>query len=176
MSLQLRLTFFANFVVAIAAVFFVVLLFLEARPTSPQEREGAIVLKEPLDQAGRSQLHYAARDGNLVQANQLIRAGANVNMKDANGYTPLHFAAQGQKLEVAKLLVKAGAEVDAKDKHGNSPLNKAVFHYTDTGDLIQFLRANGADPNEQNNYGVSPVALARQIANYDVAKFFDDLP
>jgi len=36
------------------------------------------------------------------------------------------------------------------------------------------LRAAGADPMLKNNSGVSPIELARNIANYDVAQFFSD--
>ena len=37
-------------------------------------------------------------------------------------------------------------------------------------------RQHGADPFQQNNYGVSAVSLARTIADYDVAQYFRDLP
>ena len=43
------------------------------------------------------------------------------------------------------------------------------------GSVIQALRAGGADPNRQNKAGVSPVALARRIGNYNVAQFFSDV-
>jgi ankyrin repeat protein len=132
--------------------------------------------KEHLDRAGRSQLHYAAANGNVREVARLIRAGADINLADNNGFTALHFATQQHMVEVAKLLVEAGAQMDAKDEHGNTPLSNAVFSYSGDGQLIQILRASGADPFAKNNYGVSPVELARNIANYDVAKFFDDLP
>lgn len=41
--------------------------------------------------------------------------------------------------------------------------------------MIGLLRRNGANPNLMNNYGVSPLKLAMQIANYDVKRFFADL-
>jgi len=44
------------------------------------------------------------------------------------------------------------------------------------GGLIALLRSHGADPHAENKHGVSPVSLARTIANYDIAQFFKDLP
>ena len=42
--------------------------------------------------------------------------------------------------------------------------------------LIQLCARRGADPRVKNKHGVSPVKLARTIANYDVRQFFTDLP
>ena len=130
---------------------------------------------EKLDRGGRSELHNAVIDQRTERVAELLAAGANVNRADKNGWTPLHFAAQGQAVDVAKMLMDAGANPNAQDVHGNTPLFKAVFGSRGEGRLIQLLRENGADPFVSNKHGVSPISLARQIANYDVAKWFDDL-
>ena len=59
---------------------------------------------------------------------------------------------------------------------GNSALFIAVFNSLGRGDMIALLRERGADPRLANNSGQTPVGLARLIANYDVARFFADLP
>jgi uncharacterized protein len=132
---------------------------------------------EPLkcDREGRTELHYAACDGDLIKVQKLILSGANVIQKDKLGVTPLHFAAQSQSSQIISLLLDSGAEVDARDDNGNTPLSDAVFYYRSDGSSIQILRRFGADPNLENNYGQTPLNLARLIANYDVAKYFDDL-
>jgi ankyrin repeat protein len=89
---------------------------------------------------------------------------------------PLHFAAQEESLRVAALLLEQGADVDAEDRSGNTPLSNAVFNSRGRGDMIQLLRAHGADPMKRNHYGQTPVSLARLIANYPVARWFEDLP
>jgi hypothetical protein len=33
----------------------------------------------------------------------------------------------------------------------------------------------GADPKKPNKSGVSPLSLARIVANYDIAQFYDDI-
>jgi ankyrin repeat protein len=74
------------------------------------------------------------------------------------------------------MLIEAGARVDVRDSYGNTPLWRAVMESRGDGSVIAVLRLAGADPYVENNSGVSPVALARRIGNYDVKQFFSDLP
>lgn len=130
-----------------------------------------------LDRLGRSPLHYVAGDGDAAKVTDRLHAGDDVNLADKNGWTPLHFAAQATAAPVIRLLLAANATIDPRDSHGNTPLSNAVFNYRGgDGDAIHALRDVGADPYRVNNHGVSPCSLARQIANYDVARFFADLP
>jgi uncharacterized protein len=129
-----------------------------------------------VDRLGRTPLHYAANEGRARDIELLIEAGSNLNATDDNGCTPLHFAAQSGNIKVVALLLLNGADVNALDLNGNSPLADAVFSCSGDGTLISALRSAGADPFKQNNYGVSPISLAREIVNCDVAKFFSDLP
>jgi ankyrin repeat protein len=132
--------------------------------------------RRKLDEFRRSELHYAARDGNPDRARSELASGADVNAADANGWTPLHFAAQAQSAAVVRLLLESGADVHASDAHGNTALSRAVFAYKDDPATIEALRAAGADPLKTNKHGVSPLSLARTIANFDVAKCFADFP
>jgi ankyrin repeat protein len=131
--------------------------------------------KTILDRAGRSPLHYAAAERDSDYVSELIQEGADVNLADKNGWTPLHFAAQSNNAEIARLLLDSGAFVDPRDGYGNTPLSTAVFNSRGDGELIGSLRTRGANPNSKNESGVSPVRLARTIANYNVAQFFADL-
>jgi ankyrin repeat protein len=140
------------------------------RLSSQQEKANS------LDRAGRSPLHYAAQEPDLSLAKRLILEGCDVNLPDRHGWTPLHFAAQEKDLAFASLLLDSGALVDPQDSHGNTPLSTAVFNSRGNGELIKLLREHGADPYLKNNHGVSPLGLSRNIANYDVAQFFRDLP
>jgi ankyrin repeat protein len=129
-----------------------------------------------VDASGRTELHYAAVDGNEALCRQLLAAGADPNAQDDNGWTPLHFAAQAVSAPVAALLLGASADPGLRDAHGNTPLSRAVFCSGGDGSVIALLRGAGADPHACNHHGVSPVALARSIGNYDVARFFADVP
>ena len=128
-----------------------------------------------LDDFGRSDLHYAARDSDLAAVQKLVTLGADVNLQDKQGWTPLHFAAQALSKEVTTFLLAHGASVDPVDCYGNTPLFKATYASQDDGSVIRALRNAGADPRKKNTSGVSPLALARTIANYDIAQFYSDL-
>jgi hypothetical protein len=128
-----------------------------------------------IDRDKRMELHYAARDNDLNLARALVEAGADVNAQDSSGFAPLHFAASQWAVDVARLLLAAGARVDPVNRHGNTPLWDAVFNSRGRGELIDALRAAGADPRHMNAAGKTPLGLARIIANYDVSQFFADL-
>jgi ankyrin repeat protein len=131
---------------------------------------------EAVDRYRRTALHYAALNNDLAEVGRLLDAGFAPTTADKAGWTPLHFAAQEYAGGAAKLLIQHGALVDAQDSHGNTPLAKAVFYSQGRGELIRLLREAGADPQLKNKHGVSPVKLARTIANYDVRQFFSDVP
>ena len=128
------------------------------------------------DRLGRTELHYACADANVDLARKLIQGGANHDLADSHGWTPLHFAAQAQAADLVALLLATGATPDPIDSNGNTPLWTAVLNSHGRGAIIEQLRAAGADPYRLNNHGVSPLSLARTIANYDVARYFGDLP
>lgn len=132
-------------------------------------------MNEKLDRDGRSQLHAAAASNDIESARALLADGADVNLHDRLGFTPLHFAAQEWAVEVASLLLENGAEVESLNMYGNTPLFVATVASRGRGDLIELLRRYGADPLRENTSGQTPVGLARLIANYDVAQFFDDV-
>jgi ankyrin repeat protein len=129
-----------------------------------------------VDRAGRSELHYCAISGDGDRARELIREGAAVDLQDRAGFAPLHVAAQAWSVAVARALLEAGASVDIRNAYGNTPLWVAVFSSRGRGELIELLRAAGASPLALNASGQTPLALARLIANYDVRRFFEDLP
>ena len=140
-----------------------------------QDGAGATVRGMDVDQYGRTALHEAALKGDARQMRALLDGGLDPNVGDRRGFTALHFAAQQGSIEAALLLLDAGADVDPVDSYGNTPLWVAVFNSRGNGDLIELLRAHGADPHHANNAGRSPAALAHLICNFDVAQFFGDV-
>jgi len=129
------------------------------------------------DEYGRTKLHYVVVDepanSHRSLISELIASGFDPNQKDNQGWTPLHFAAQEWSEEAAKTLLENGAEVDITDSNGNTPLWRAVFSSRGRGELIKLLLVSGADPNKQNQSGVSPRSLADTISNYDITQYFD---
>lgn len=71
-------------------------------------------------------LLYAARDGQLESARQLVKAGAPLEQAEYNDITALLMAVSNDHHDVAKLLIEAGANVNAADWYGRRPLWAAV--------------------------------------------------
>ena len=85
-----------------------------------------------LDRAGRSELHYAACDGDFAAVEKLVAAGADVNLQDKRCWAPLHFAAQARSEKITRYLIAHGAIVDLEDGYGNTSLSTATFNYGET--------------------------------------------
>lgn len=123
-----------------------------------------------------SDLHEAALNDDAARVAELIDAGADLDLQTRDGLVPLHLAAQQYSVESARLLLDAGAAVDVRDVDGNSPLMNAAFESSGRGRMIELLREHGADPDLANRHGQTPRGLAKLLANYDVAQFFEDWP
>jgi ankyrin repeat protein len=129
-----------------------------------------------MDPEGRTELHYAALANDRRNVGTRLAAGDDPDAPDRHGLTPLHMAAQVGAWDAARELLDHGATVDLPNDAGNTPLFVAVFNCRGGGGLIELLRQRGADPLRANDSGQTPLGLARMIANYDVGRFFADLP
>ncbi len=100
------------------------------------------------------------RDARVVSV--LIKAGANVNVKDAGGMTALMVAG---KADIAKALIKAGADVNAADNQGWTPLIYAVSKATMDKSLtpvVGVLVKAGAKIEMKDKDGDTAVSLAKK--------------
>eukprot|EP00565_Helicotheca_tamesis_P001829 CAMPEP_0185725072 /NCGR_PEP_ID=MMETSP1171-20130828/1398_1 /TAXON_ID=374046 /ORGANISM="Helicotheca tamensis, Strain CCMP826" /LENGTH=72 /DNA_ID=CAMNT_0028393083 /DNA_START=74 /DNA_END=289 /DNA_ORIENTATION=- len=62
------------------------------------------------DEAGHTQLHYAAYYGNLETTRKLISMGADIDKPNNRGSTPLHVAAREGHEDVVEVLCSQGAD------------------------------------------------------------------
>ena len=79
---------------------------------------------------GFTPLLYAAREGCLECARELVAAGAQLNMTDPDGITPLLSALLNAHFDTAKYLLGAGANPHKWDWWGRTPLYAAVDYNT----------------------------------------------
>ena len=77
------------------------------------------------DKESRTPLMYAVLNGNFLVVEQLIKAGANINMQDAAGMSALHLATQAGYTVIIEDLLAAGADLDIRNKQGRTPVQLA---------------------------------------------------
>ncbi|CAG9134034.1 unnamed protein product [Plutella xylostella] len=105
-------------------------------------------------------LHLAAEDGHAECAKTLLDHGAPIDGPNCMGQTPLHLAALAQSIEVVELLVGRRANVKAKDNGGRTPLYSGIVRGARVCDVARILLSVGADANEPDIYGYTPLHIA----------------
>jgi len=76
-------------------------------------------------------LHMAVLQGNIGVIRQYIKAGSDLNEKDAYGSTPLIISTTFGNAEAAKALIEAGADMAIRDSYGSQvPFTLPLFYAT----------------------------------------------
>ncbi|MEJ0038222.1 MAG: ankyrin repeat domain-containing protein [Gammaproteobacteria bacterium] len=91
-----------------------------ARKVTSEPRE------KDMDWGGFTPLLYAAREGCIECAKELLAGGADINLQDPHGTTPLVLAIINSRFDMAKFLIEAGASIQIWDFVGVTPLYAAV--------------------------------------------------
>lgn len=97
------------------------------------------------DDRGYNALMIAARKNNVGAMAELMKAGANVNLKTRHGHTAIHEVIKNKNQEALELLIKGKANLEIKNLESETPLYVAVDHRFVEG--VQLLLEKGADPN-----------------------------
>jgi uncharacterized protein len=77
---------------------------------------------------GRTALMYASEEGHVGVVRWLLRKGAAMNERDADGWTALWDACYGGHLPVVRLLTEGGADPTIASDEGTTPLMIASWH------------------------------------------------
>jgi uncharacterized protein len=100
------------------------------------------VITEPrpkdMNKGGFTPLLYAAREGCVECAKNLISAGADPDLDDPDRVTPINMALLNLHFEFAAYMIKAGADLEKWDLFGRSP----VYMAADVSTLP--MKGNGA--------------------------------
>jgi len=147
---------------------------------------------ESVNQDGQTVLMLAARAGSLDVAKSLVRGGADVNAREFwRGQSVLMWAADARFPELVQLLIDNGADVTGRANANDwaaQITSEPRAQYRPTGGLTALLYAArsgctrcveaildaGADVNQPNPDGVTPVMTAIDNFAYDAAKLLLD--
>ena len=76
-----------------------------------------------VNEFGHTPLSTAAYAGSLKYVKVLIDLGADVMLKDSDGWTALHFAMATKNYDIAKFLMSVGADTKELTNDGQKPLD-----------------------------------------------------
>src|SRR5215470_19876218 len=120
---------------------------------------------------GATPLLLAAEVNNTEVVKVLLDAGADPRITTEQGMTPLIMAAgggtdiqrervpeeQAKAIETVKLLAEHGVDITAVGQYGWTALHAAS--YQGLKDVIQYLVSKGADVNEMDSFGQTPLSI-----------------
>ncbi|NXI94033.1 BARD1 protein, partial [Psophia crepitans] len=107
---------------------------------------------------GETLLHVASIKGDLAAVEQLLKNGADPNVKDNAGWTPLHEACNHGHREVVELLLQYKALVNTTGYQNDSPLHDAAKNGHVS--IVELLLLHGASRGAVNIFGLRPVDYA----------------
>jgi hypothetical protein len=83
-------------------------------------------------------LVWASEMGSTECVKKLLKAGADPNKFEYDGWSALHWAATNWRLSVMRLLLTHGARIDQRDDQGRTPLDWAIAReFWDGANLLQ---------------------------------------
>lgn len=150
-----------------------------------------------------NELFDAVKAGNLNKVQELVKNGADLNLKDQYGSTLLHRAANWQKNAILKYLLENGANPNIKSGEHNLPAfqgaalmnnieavklliehgadvkqidtdGNTAIHYSANPDYLKLMIEHGADVNSKNNNNSTPLHWANTNINLEGIKVLLD--
>ncbi len=109
---------------------------------------------------GRTPLHYATT---AAATKLLLDAGADIAARDDTGCTPLVAACADRHDEVVAVLLARGSDVRSTDEKGRAALHNVALTRTAGPRQIRRLVEAGADPNQPDADGRTPLHIAAGV-------------
>ncbi|KAF8244599.1 ankyrin [Wilcoxina mikolae CBS 423.85] len=101
-------------------------------------------------------------DNTFGVVRELLRRGANVNVRSCNNSTPLHQAATENKGYIVKLLLNNGANIATKRRHYIA----TALHTCETIANVRLLLSRGVDVDAQDSQGQTALHVFAKSREY----------
>jgi uncharacterized protein len=118
---------------------------------------GLFVWLRPTFKHGKELLR-AVESGQTARVQELLRQGANLQVRDREGNTALAIAAYYDRAEIAEALLARGADPNVRGLNGLTPLMRAAEN--GNVDVARVLLKYGAKVNAQGLTGETALSLA----------------
>lgn len=132
---------------------------------APADEEEGEEEEEP---GKESNIINAASAGSLERLKELLKEGADADMKDDEGRTALHFASGYGELDCMEVLLDAGASINACDDNKNTALHYSAGY--GNKEATELLIKKGADTSLKNAEDKTAKEVAEMNDQEDVAK------
>ncbi|XP_053554780.1 BRCA1-associated RING domain protein 1 [Bombina bombina] len=123
--------------------------FLQTSPSNPNTKR---------NHRGETMLHLASIKGDLQAVDELLKGGANPNVKDHAGWTPLHEACNHGHSKLFELLLQHQALVNTAGYQNDTPLHDAAKNGHTA--IVQLLLSPWSITDAVNIFGLRPVDYA----------------
>ncbi|MCG8622940.1 MAG: ankyrin repeat domain-containing protein [Proteobacteria bacterium] len=118
-------------------------------------------------------LHFAVSSGEVNVVEFLIKAEANVNIRDDDGITPLHLAVEKNDVVTTEILIKANAKVNIRDDDGFTPLHLALIkNEAETAEILinEIRNSEEEDINARDRDGWTPLHYAARWGDANIVQ------
>ncbi len=113
------------------------------------------------------QIIRAAEAGDTPAVQRLLKEGADINGRDAQGRTPVMAATHGNRVDTVRALIQAGADINIRDNRLDNP-----FLYAGAEGLLDILKLTidaGADTKLTNRFGGTALIPAAERGHVEIA-------
>lgn len=127
---------------------------------------------------GSTALHVACSWDHAEIASLLVNAGANIEAVDSNLMRPVHHAAYISSTKMLRVVVENGADISATTRREDTALHLLLADLTEKSgkkyvarilEGVKILIAANANPAAQNQKGETPLDLAMNCRQYEIA-------
>lgn len=157
---------------------------IEASAEAAKRGDFAAVLQSVTERVGANSrtsdgttlLMYAARHDHLPAVEALLKAGADVAIKDRHGWSALHYAVvDARNGSLIEQLVQAGLDVnDASKSSGETAFLMASKTYPASKAVMKALLKCHANANQADSQGNTPLSIAVEYNDFLRVRFLVD--